>query len=82
MAAFLLWTLFDCIRETGQAVLLRSLINILLAAIYVTMRLSVHKKGGLIFSVTILAMVLGCMGTAELAAHLIQKKSMSNGEKS
>ena len=74
MAALLLWTLFDCISKAGQVIILRFLINILLAAIYITMRLSVHKTGNLIFSVTILAVMLACMGTAELSAHLINRK--------
>ncbi len=70
MAAFLLWTLNDCINAEGKILILRSLINIFLAAVYITMRLSVHKTGSLLFSVTIMAVMLACVGTAELAAHL------------
>lgn len=76
MAAFLVWTLFDCISKAGQVIVVRSLINVLLGAIYITMRLSVHKTGAVIFSVTILAVVLSCMGTAELAAVLIQRNRL------
>ena len=83
MVALLLWTLFDCISEAGQVVLLRSLINILLAAFYITfmMRL-LHRKDALITGVAMLAIMLACMGTAELAAHFVKKKSIGSGERS
>ena len=73
MAAILLWTIFDCVIGAGHVVVARSLVSVLLSAIYITIRLSTHKTGDLIFSVTVLAFVLACLGTAELAAHLIRR---------
>ena len=73
MAAILLWTMVDCVTRTGHVVVARSLVSILLSAIYITLRLSTHKTGDLLFTVTVLAFMLACIGTAELAAHLIKR---------
>jgi hypothetical protein len=82
MTVLLLWTLYDCISKEGHVIVLRSFINLLLAAIYITMRLSVNKAGNLIFSVTVLAVMLACMGAAELTAHLLirNRMRMENGQ--
>ena len=73
MATILLWTIVDCVIRAGHVVVARSLVSILLSAIYITLRLSTHKTGDLLFTVTVLAFMLACIGTAELAAHLIKR---------
>ena len=73
LALLALWTMADCVRPEGRVLVGRSLANIILAANYITIRLSCSKSG-VIELVTILALVLACLGTAELVAHLTARQ--------
>ena len=73
MGCMLVWALYDNVRKQGYVLVGRSIVNIFLAALYISIRLNSGKTGNKMFLVTLLGITLACFGIAELIIHLNKK---------
>ncbi len=82
MGCMLVWTVYDCWRKGGCLYFGRALVNIILAAYFITVRLNSGLKGDLICFTTFLAIILWGLAVAEFVVYMVRKRADSEVEKS